>query len=271
MSQDLSPEKSQVSDIQPKMAVNVCKLNKYGHYKFGKYCFYPHVDELCDMAACDSYLCEKRHPRECRYFKLNATCRFGEFCSFEHKNQAQNCKDSSQSQEELINENIQLKVKILSLESRINILEKEIEHQVHENTSIQSHVPEDETSDSEESDYHADQNVENDSTGNDIGNQLDESEHTFAEDIPISDSEIDNAETEDTKFKCGLCNFETKKKSGVKIHFTKVHRRTFLINPSYDNYILQEAENKKCIVLFKKNKASEISALSVLHSEELAN
>ena len=64
----------------------VCKLNKYGHCKFGQFCHYKHVDNKCPEETCDSRNCDLRHPKKCIKILQNKPCKFGIFCSFEHEN-----------------------------------------------------------------------------------------------------------------------------------------------------------------------------------------
>ena len=63
----------------------ICKLNKYGHCRYGKYCNFIHVDEKCEVNECDSRNCPLRHPRDCRYVTRNKKCKFGDLCAFGHK------------------------------------------------------------------------------------------------------------------------------------------------------------------------------------------
>ena len=70
------------SDIA--QAQNVCKYFKYGFCKFRSYCKAKHVDEICTDLACTIEVCNKRHPRECSYFREYGRCKFGTFCCYRH-------------------------------------------------------------------------------------------------------------------------------------------------------------------------------------------
>ena len=61
---------------------NVCRHNKFGYCKFDKTCRKRHVEEICDKKACETNLCEKRHPRSCRFYSEFGRCKFGEYCRF---------------------------------------------------------------------------------------------------------------------------------------------------------------------------------------------
>ena len=67
-----------------KSHVKVCNYNQFGFCKFGDKCRMPHVSELCNDLHCDKKLCEKRHPKECKYFSTYSTCKFGKHCAFKH-------------------------------------------------------------------------------------------------------------------------------------------------------------------------------------------
>ena len=58
---------------------------KYGYCKYGETCRYLHVNYLCDRSYCEISRCEKRHPRECKYWREYRRCKFNEFWSYSHK------------------------------------------------------------------------------------------------------------------------------------------------------------------------------------------
>ena len=46
----------------------------------------PAVERLDDFArTCNNSFCEKWHPPECLFYKTKSRCRFGEKCSFAHR------------------------------------------------------------------------------------------------------------------------------------------------------------------------------------------
>ena len=64
-------------------AENVCRYNKFGYCKFGEVCRKFHNDELCEDTSCDPLMCQKRHPRECKYYRNFKICKFNP-CKFSH-------------------------------------------------------------------------------------------------------------------------------------------------------------------------------------------
>ena len=57
-----------------------CERNKFGYCKFKNSCRYRHIDEECKNEQCD-----KRHPKECNYYKSFGRCKFGNYCKYSHK------------------------------------------------------------------------------------------------------------------------------------------------------------------------------------------
>ena len=70
----------------------VCDRNKYGHCKFGAFCKYTHRNEICQNEACDTFNCEKRHPKKCFWFMKYGRCKFSP-CSFKHSKENNNCSE----------------------------------------------------------------------------------------------------------------------------------------------------------------------------------
>ena len=66
------------------MSQNVCRHHKYGFCKFGKNCRTKHNDEVCETNNCEINLCDKRHPRSCRFFTEFGRCKFGDYCRYKH-------------------------------------------------------------------------------------------------------------------------------------------------------------------------------------------
>ena len=67
-------------------AETVCIHNKFGYCKHGDHCWKRHVQETCRNQECDTTRCDKRHPRQCSYYRDYRRCKFGEYCAFDHSN-----------------------------------------------------------------------------------------------------------------------------------------------------------------------------------------
>ena len=66
--------------------VSVCKYNKFGYCKFWEGCKRIHVTEICENGASCTKIrsCHKRHPKVCKLYELENSCRFGSACSYLH-------------------------------------------------------------------------------------------------------------------------------------------------------------------------------------------
>ena len=63
---------------------NVCKYNKFGYCKFQNSCRKFHNNEICVDKTCLIEVCEKRHPKKCKYYTSYKNCKFGTFCKYFH-------------------------------------------------------------------------------------------------------------------------------------------------------------------------------------------
>ena len=62
------------------------KYNQSGFCKFRKDCRKRHEDEICtNVVGCVIESCTKRHPKECKQYKDNGKCYFGERCAYQHR------------------------------------------------------------------------------------------------------------------------------------------------------------------------------------------
>ena len=104
----------------------VCLSFKFGYCKFQKNCEKTHLIDTCEKPKCFGYKCNKRHPRECFFFRRFGRCKFGTFCSYAH----------STSKEVKLSEEVKdLKVEVLSLkEETIELKEivKELRKEIKE-------------------------------------------------------------------------------------------------------------------------------------------
>ena len=63
----------------------VCSYAKFGFCKLREDCENFHPKERCTAVSCDIDSCRKRHPKLCMNFSSSGTCKFGEFCKFDHQ------------------------------------------------------------------------------------------------------------------------------------------------------------------------------------------
>ena len=71
----------------------ICKFNNSGFCKLGEQCPNVHVTELCsNNVTCKDKSCRKRHPRSCKFYSQNGTCKFENDCAYLHKTNESNKK-----------------------------------------------------------------------------------------------------------------------------------------------------------------------------------
>ena len=95
----------------------ICKHYDNGYCRFKEECKFFHPSEVCETDHCDLNVCQKRHPKFCRYFRRKK-CKFGDQCLFKHTN-------ASSKQREESDENKELKKKLEYLKETIRPIEKE--------------------------------------------------------------------------------------------------------------------------------------------------
>ena len=68
------------------MEDEACLHSKFGYCKFKDRCTRKHYSETCQQPeVCNaSKTCLKRHPKACRKFLKDETCRFGDECAYRH-------------------------------------------------------------------------------------------------------------------------------------------------------------------------------------------
>ena len=183
-----------------------------------------------------------RHPKDCFYFMKHGMCKFGDFCSFNHK--IENVKtsdiittdrkvDIKQNFEALENQIVSMKLQIQELQTKVHSLE---------NRNISEELSDDDsdTSDPEVSEIF-DNCVKN---------------HVVPEDTAISSSEIDDPynNSEPEAFRCDICDFETQKENGLKIHRGLKHKNPSLEealeNPEYEGFVLKNVKEGRCFNLY---------------------
>ena len=62
-----------------------CYYHNKGFCKNGNMCLYRHHEDICEINECSELNCDKRHPRNCKYFEKYKYCKFGSYCKFRHK------------------------------------------------------------------------------------------------------------------------------------------------------------------------------------------
>ena len=102
----------------------VCIYFQCGFSKFGDQCRKHHMKEICPTQGCKNKLCTKRHPKMCKFFQIQQSCKFGEECSYKHERTSNNLKNSTS---ELINRVVLLEEIIEGMTEKINDLTEEVD------------------------------------------------------------------------------------------------------------------------------------------------
>ena len=114
----------------------ICKFNQIGFCKFLSYCRNMHINEKCSEIKCEDRNCLKRHPKICKFYQLYNRCKFGEYCAFTHKENAQvtemkelknKCATMDYDLNEKGNEILDLKVKLEVLEEVVKQVVRRVE------------------------------------------------------------------------------------------------------------------------------------------------
>ena len=98
-------------------AMTICVFNKFGFCKYGVTCRKKHEDLKCENSRCEIFDCNKRHPKECKYFREFKRCKYNEYCRYEHK-------ISNEVNKDLVFKYGKLEDRILSLEKVLENVEK---------------------------------------------------------------------------------------------------------------------------------------------------
>ena len=94
------------------MKQSICRKFKHGYCKYGDKCFFRHVKEICSDDTCNVFDCEKRHPKNCNFYRDYGKCKFTIYCAYKHE------------QQNNVNSNTG---KIKNMEIRLKVVEEKIE------------------------------------------------------------------------------------------------------------------------------------------------
>ena len=103
-------------------ATLVCLFNKFGHCKYKEICRQPHDNLKCEENECEISQCSKRHPKSCRYYDQFKRCKFGEFCSFLHRDKTEIAAPENEIKD--------MREKINNLENHVKAKESEMNDKI---------------------------------------------------------------------------------------------------------------------------------------------
>ena len=171
-------------------AQNVCRYFKFGHCKFTDKCRFVHVEQICENPKCEIRTCNLRHPKICKYFRDYNRCKFSDWCSFKHvENETVGAATFKEifDKVEFLQKTIIEKAELIdNLAEKIKVIEERL-------SSIES---------------------------KDAGNRETNNQYTIEN---MSETTNECEQSEEKKFKCEKCSFETKSERGLNIHKKRKH------------------------------------------------
>ena len=92
----------------------VCQHFQCGFCNFGESCQKKHIKDICLIQSCTSKSCVKRHTKNCKYFSIQQSCKFGDHSAYKHNPNS----DKSENKKYLD--------KIIALEDSVEFMKKQI-------------------------------------------------------------------------------------------------------------------------------------------------
>ena len=118
----------------------VCLFDKFSFCKNGVRCLKIHLKEVCQNRECDYKKCNKRHPRPCRFYRMNGFCKFGTSCRYSHR-LPREVEEQNDKIESIEKENAELKKQVDDQNAKIKELEgKLLEIESRELKNLQNQV-----------------------------------------------------------------------------------------------------------------------------------
>ena len=179
----------------------ICKLNKFSHCKFGRFCHFIHENRKCKNKNCNARNCDLRHPKPCRYILQKKDCKFGAFCSFEHGVGDLHQQATPDA----------LDGKLKELEGLLKVKDNQIK-------KLEIKILEFE---SEKIFNQSDSDLDTDSTFAEVDNVVIESGVT-EEEAEVSDDES-ALPVYKKLYSCDQCDFQTEHERGLKTHVNRMH------------------------------------------------
>ena len=209
-------------------AQNICFYNKYGFCKYLEKCRKYHENEKCENQNCEIRECPLRHPKICKFYRDFGFCKFSEWCKFSHKIN----RDNSKQNDEI--KHVEEKLQIVETELKRNSekvakLEAEIQDmhlKIREKDETVSKINKKFNFLKEKVTLLFDLEAKFDTLEKKVENILEASvqiKETSTDSKTQSIDKSENSSGNSAEIKCTLCEFVSKNKFGLKIHFHKKH------------------------------------------------
>ena len=202
----------------------ICKYNQTGFCKNRNNCQYNHVYEICKENACIGRTCNKRHPKECRQFKIKRYCTYNEKCAYKHTDITNQTYEDDRiklvlevmkKHENTINivveEILNIKSKIVKdeLESTVRILSQEIRLLQVENKSMIYRLSQ----------------LEEEPEAKDESEEESDDDDSSEDDFDIKQA-LSHKNKQAVPFKCNMCDYKCENAITLSKHKNTKHNMT---------------------------------------------
>ena len=208
---------------------NVCLNFKYGYCKYRNNCERTHFSEICETPKCSQYNCNKRHPRECFFFRTFGRCKFGTYCSYAHLVTVKE-NDDEKEVKELKSEILYLKEEVCDLKRKVEEIKSEI-NKVAETRTTKTEKTEDcsEVDKTLECDFESskESNITEETEKvieTEIKSNQGDTENKTVETVEQNSQSLDDIIRENSGLYCEYCPWgPAKTKKGLITHKAKMH------------------------------------------------
>ena len=205
-----------------------CLSSKYGYCKFRNNCSKAHFTDICEVSECSGYKCDKRHPKDCFFFKNYGRCKFGSYCSYKH----------ALSREMKLEEDVNaLKLEMKTLKTELETVKEEVkalkrnqnDKKCMETINIPNKKVEKETVKEKESKNNKEQTsveVERNISKSKVANEKEEENKNEGETLEeiMREQSLEELIRENSGLYCDLCQWgPAKTKKGLITHKRKKH------------------------------------------------
>ena len=114
----------------------MCKHFQCGFCKFGENYQKQHIKDICLIQSCTSKSCVKRRPKNCKYFSIQQSCKFGDHFAYKH-----NPNSDKSENKKYLDKIIALEDSVEFMKAQISNLTEEVENIKSKNTKSEMIYP----------------------------------------------------------------------------------------------------------------------------------
>ena len=196
------------------MELNVCRKNKYGYCKYGDRCQFKHVKQICNDSNCNVFACDKRHPRNCRWFGEYGRCKFTTFCKYKH--------EKIKTFEELLSEIRQNEIRLRDINAKLENIEKQERDILNKYEEFEVHVEKKLLGYDTQFNTFFELLAEKDAKIVALESSLKDIQDSLQDMTKPRESVVTSTKQQ---FKCEFCDFQTHSANGLKTHKARKHTK----------------------------------------------